>query len=126
MSTALFRRTSESSYPWVMSPACHQHRGTDEHRRAHTGKQFVEPGGEGAYTLKEMSSHQRCSTLLPRLDTVVLKDGFYRWHCDTYVEDTGWWEWHFHPEVPLKLSESTPATKPRGPSVAPGRRSGDP
>ena len=62
-----------------------------------------------AKTLKydqQMSNHQRCSTIgCPGHKSVVLVDGAYRCGvADAYVEDSGWWEWHFHPQVPLALN----------------------
>jgi hypothetical protein len=100
-------RTSESSYPWGDVPPCAINTEALMSTGALIRASNLSSLAEKVLTYaKEMSSHQRCSTLgCPGLDTVVLKDGFYRCGiADTYVEDTGWWEWHFHPEVPLKLS----------------------
>lgn len=70
------------------------------------GNSMEDLAGKTLQYSQQMSNHQRCSTIgCPGHQSVVLVNGAYRCGAaDTYVEDNGWWEWHFHPEVPLVLN----------------------
>jgi hypothetical protein len=98
----------EDEYPWGDTPPCAPHteafmstgiviRAESDERLAESVLQYI----------RQMQSHQRCSTLgCPGNNKVVLDpQGF--WRCglaEAYVEDSGWWEWHYHPEHPLVIS----------------------
>lgn len=79
--------------------------------------------------IAKLSSRQRCSTIGCPGANALVRDANQFWRCGTmkegesYVEDTGFWEWHYHPRNPYGISaiqtgSGTHAQLPLKPMIA--------